>query len=637
MTATIAIVGSGPRGISVLERLASYLNAMETIPELTVHLIDDARHGSGRVWDAGQTRNLCMNTLAQNMTLFTEPGATVGSPVLEGPTLFEWVKLLRGDRSAISTMKVRLYDSYRPDPKVAKEFAEEIATIKAWSHPSRALCGAYFNWALHVATILLPREVTLVHHFARLESIQTGPDRDILSLSDSSIVEADATALASGWISPGLSDEEERLAAAGLNWIRPDNPLDQPVHKLPEGGDVLVRGLGMGFFDVMTLLTKARGGTYERDSSSAGGLKYVPAGGEPTLYVASNRGYPFLPKSEYGSMPPRANLERFERAAETVRDAGQIDFAAQLWPAIVRDAFAAYYTRLSETAPGALLTSLTEIIAAIDGVDLEARADTADAVAVPQALTHALAELTTKPLDLAHLFNPLGGFEGDIDALTQRIAAGVGEDIVEAERGYASPVKAALRVLSEARRPASIIGSEGQFTWESRTGAYAQFAAVGQMVGSGPPLFRTRELLALIEAGLVKFVGPGVEVLIEEDAFVLKSGEREARSATLIDAWMHHPDIRIPADDLTRSILDAGRVRPFRDNGHSTGSPEVDPATRLTVNADGSLDRRLHIVGIPTYAQLPATTIAPMSGTDSLMLQETDKTARSLLVSSGVI
>lgn len=621
----------------MLERLSSYLNALDSIPEVTVHLIDDARHGSGRVWDAGQTRNLCMNTLAQDLTLFTEPGATIGSPVLEGPTLYEWVKLLRGDRSAISTMKVRLYDSYRPDPKVAKEFAEEIATIQAWSHPSRAICGAYFHWALHVATILLPKEVTLVHHFARLESIKTGTERDTLVLSDYSIVEADATALASGWIAPGLNAEEEKLAAAGLNWIRPDNPLDQPVHKLPENGPVLVRGVGMGFFDVMTLLTKSRGGHYESDADSASGLKYVAKGDEPILYVASNRGYPFLPKSEFGEMPPAAVMERFERALALVKGDTGINFATQLWPSIVRDAYVAYYTRLNEIEPDALNTSLAEVIQAIDGVDLESHAESGNAVVLPQLLTEALDALTTKPLDLAHLFNPLGGFEGDIETLTQRIAADVKEDIEEAEKGFASPLKAALRVLSEARKPASIVGSEGHFTWESRIGAYAQFAAVGQMVGSGPPLFRSRELLALIEAGLVKFVGPDAEVLIEKDAFVLKSGEREARSETLIDAWMHHPDIRIPADDLTRSIIEADRVRPFQDNGHDTGSPEVDPATRLTINKDGSIDKRLHIVGIPTYAQLPDTTIAPVPGTDSLMLQETDRTAGSLLRTSGVI
>ncbi|OEY13371.1 hypothetical protein A0K93_05175 [Corynebacterium sp. BCW_4722] len=56
-----------------------------------------------------------------------------------------------------------------------------------------------------------------------------------------------------------------------------------------------------------------------------------------------------------------------------------------------------------------------------------------------------------------------------------------------------------------------------------------------------------------------------------------------------------------------------------------------------TVHPDGALDERLHIVGIPTGKQWADTTISPMPGTDPLMLQETDKTARSLLTQAGLI
>ena len=55
------------------------------------------------------------------------------------------------------------------------------------------------------------------------------------------------------------------------------------------------------------------------------------------------------------------------------------------------------------------------------------------------------------------------------------------------------------------------------------------------------------------------------------------------------------------------------------------------PSTRQLVRRDGTPDPRLHLVGIPTHAQLPDTTISPMPGTDPLMLQETDKVARHLI------
>ena len=93
--ASIAIVGAGPRGISIIERIAAYLGrsgaAVGDSAQFTIHLIDDAQHGAGRIWDTEQTHTLCMNTLAGAVTLFTEPGSTVGAPVLEGPIQYEWI------------------------------------------------------------------------------------------------------------------------------------------------------------------------------------------------------------------------------------------------------------------------------------------------------------------------------------------------------------------------------------------------------------------------------------------------------------------------------------------------------------------------------------------------------------------
>ena len=102
-TPAIAIVGMGPRGISILERLSARMD--DSSDPITVHLIDDAQHGAGRIWETDQTKTLCMNTRAGAVTLFTEPGSTVDAPVLEGPIQYEWIQLLRGDGENISAAK----------------------------------------------------------------------------------------------------------------------------------------------------------------------------------------------------------------------------------------------------------------------------------------------------------------------------------------------------------------------------------------------------------------------------------------------------------------------------------------------------------------------------------------------------
>lgn len=156
----VAIVGVGPRGISVLERIAAALNTVSR-PEqgLTIHLIEDAQMGAGNVWRTDQTRTLCMNTLAGAVTLFTEPGSTVTAPVVEGPLQFDWIRLLRGDEdlSGIPAKAIELFRTYPPAASVAEDFKEELAATVIQSNPSRALYGAYLRWAFDVALQLLPQ------------------------------------------------------------------------------------------------------------------------------------------------------------------------------------------------------------------------------------------------------------------------------------------------------------------------------------------------------------------------------------------------------------------------------------------------------------------------------------------------
>ena len=103
MTASIAVVGVGPRGVSIIDRIGALMSmqtdtqedpqstalesvkSAESTAKLELHLIDDSQLGAGRIWNTEQTRTLCMNTLADAVTLFTEPNSSVTAPVRPGP------------------------------------------------------------------------------------------------------------------------------------------------------------------------------------------------------------------------------------------------------------------------------------------------------------------------------------------------------------------------------------------------------------------------------------------------------------------------------------------------------------------------------------------------------------------------
>ena len=630
MGASIAIVGAGPRGISITERIAAYLNARGNEAHATLHIIDDAQLGAGRIWETTQTRTLCMNTLAGAVTLFTEPGATVGAPVLEGPTMYEWIQLLRGERE-VSEKKQQLFDAYVPT--LPDTFADELETTRPESNPSRALYGEYLRWAWQVALAQLPGTVEMVEHHARAVSLAGDGERDAITLSDGSVVHADTTVLASGWVLPAPSPAQQVFAESGLTYIPPDNPVEQNVDAVGAGERVLVRGMGMGFFDLMALTTIDRGGRFVEDASTRSGLRYEAAGAEPHFVVTSGRGYPYLPKSEYHSLPPKADLSRLRAAIE--ESAAPVSFGRDLWPALARDAYAEYYRVLARVRPEALTVPLEDILAAIDAADLTAHATPDDILPVADALTAALEGTSTEPFDMAAWVDPLASTENlTLDELQQRVAEGMTVDIAEAVAAWDSPLKAGLWAISAGRKPSAIATENGR---GAREAALSQYLAFGQMVGSGPPLFRTRELLALFDAGLVTFLGPNPVVEVDGDSYTATSHTRSTTAPTLADAFLPGPDIRYSPDELTTSLRETGRVRPFAPGGVATASPETDDATRRTLHPDGALDARLHIVGIPTGKQWADTTISPMPGTDPLMLQETDKTARSLLTQAGVL
>lgn len=640
----VAIIGVGPRGISVLERIAAALNTVSRPQQgLTIHLVEDSQMGAGNVWRTDQTRTLCMNTLAGAVTIFTEPGSTVTAPVVEGPLQFDWIRLLRGDEdlSGIPEKAIELFRTYPPTASVAEDFKQELADTVIQSNPSRALYGAYLRWAFDVALQLLPQWVTVEQHNTRAIGIREDGDRDVITLDNSEMISADSTVLAVGWQTPAFNAEEQSILAAleeypDLVWVKPGNPVEQDASLIPAGEQVLVRGLGMGFFDIMALTTIDRGGIFHEDQSTRSGLRYEASGEEPLFIISSGRGYPYLPKSDYKCLPPGAKLARLKAVISTInsqkRGIASINYDTEVWPAVVRDAYEAYYDNLNRVNPEAIYTSLEKIIEVIDEVDVD-------------KLPKALAAHTADIFDLQAWEFPLAGINESVEELTARIAAGLSHDINHAELAWDSPLKSALWSISAARKPSSILGAEGRFTFESRRNRFAAVMAIGQMVGSGPPLFRTRELLALVDAGLVHFIGARPRLSVHDGLWQLTSpttGETPQRSRVLIDAWMHNPDVRRNADPLALTLEEANRVRPFNvyssdGTAAPTGSPEVDPATHLLVHPNGKLDPRVRLTGIPTYAQLPDTTISPMPGTNPLMLQETDKAAVQVLRQLGFI
>lgn len=680
--ASIALIGAGPRGASLIERIGANLAAAPAPAEIELHVIDDAQSGAGRIWRTDQTRELCMNTLAHAVTLFTEPGSSVEGPVRPGPTLYEWCLLVQrdGDRSPrraaaagsgiaaapsdrsplaeIPATHVEAFEAFPVRDGLAHDYRDELARTLPDSHPSRALYGEYLNWCYHRAVAALPAGVRVIRHRARAvgveRDVEAGDPREIVQLSDGGRVAADAVILATGWMPRAETAAERGMAAAlahrpELTWVRPASPVEQELDGIAPGSHAIVRGMGMGFFDTMALLTIGRGGRFAEDPHAPGGLRYEPSGREPILHVTSRRGVPFRAKTLYGTLPPSPE-QRFARGVDWSALPRPIDFDRQLWPRVVADASFDYTDALRRTRPGAVTAEPEELRAAIaaaleeltEGSAASADGGPADLFEAPARIGAALAPFVPDPslrFDFAAEMRPVDRAFATPDDFDAWVRERVLDDLREAALGHDSALKAGLWSISAARGVAGALGALGGFDAESRASGYDLLIAIGGMVGSGPPAFRNRQLVALAEQGLVRFIGPEARVAVDERGFTASSpavAGSEVVAPALIDAWMHFHSLAETADPLAQSLVAAGRARPFtvparRGARATTGAFDLDAATGLLIGADGSVDAAVHIAGIPVDEAVHGTIISPMPGTDPPMLRETDRVARSAI------
>src|SRR4051812_49936659 len=96
--AAVVLVGAGPRAVGWLERLAAARAVALDRPPVVIHLVDPFPAGPGRIWRRAQSPLLKLNSMAEDVTMFTDDSCAVDGPVVPGPSLLEWVEGVREGR-----------------------------------------------------------------------------------------------------------------------------------------------------------------------------------------------------------------------------------------------------------------------------------------------------------------------------------------------------------------------------------------------------------------------------------------------------------------------------------------------------------------------------------------------------------
>ncbi|MFF4834248.1 FAD/NAD(P)-binding protein [Streptomyces sp. NPDC001315] len=569
---SLVIVGAGPRGTGLIERIAANAPELYAGSGLDIHLVDPHQPGAGRIWRQAQSPLLWMNSHAEDVTMFTDETVTMAGPVREGPTLHEW------------------------------------AGIDGRTFADRQLQGAYLSWVHDRAVAALPPEITVHHHprrALRVGGAHEGRQQVWLEGLARPLL-ADLVVLALGHLDAELGADQRALTSYarehGLVHLPPDFTADSDLSALRAGEPVLVRGFGLAFVDLMVLLTEGRGGRYEGDV-------YVPSGREPVLYVGSRRGVPYHSKIGYDLSGERPPLPRFLGPAEVealLARPDRFDFRRDVWPLVEKELGFAHYHRLFTAHPERTTVAWT---------DFEEKYAAADAVE-REALVSAAVPDPSDRLDLAALDHPLDGM---------RYATH--EDLQEGLRGY---IEDDLRRRHDASHSADLAVFLGLLS------VYGQLVRLGDIgpwwhgffsyLASGPPGPRLRQIPALSRAGVLKFVGADMTVRAEDGVFRASSATVPGHSVearALVEARLPEPTLGRARDPLLRALHTDGAAET------PDGLLRVDPVDGRVLDRAGRPHPRRFALGPFTDGRTPGAFTRPRTGGPAF--RQNDATARAAL------
>lgn len=631
MVTTVCVIGAGPRGLSVLERLCANERARPGGRRLVVHVVDPGRPGAGGVWRVDQSKHLLMNTVSSQVTVFTDASARIEGPIEPGPSLYDWaaeLTLLGGFEE---------YEDW---------VAEEVTRLGPDTYPTRALYGRYLIYCFQRIVARAPQHMTVHVHRSQAVAMSdvhgvSNGHQGVRLENGTRLNELDAIVMAQGHVGARLTPRQERTAALArihfLTYITPSNPADVDLEVIEPGSTVLMRGLGLNFFDYMALLTLGRGGRFIAEGDR---LRYRPSGAEPVLYASSRRGVPYHARGEnqkgaYGRYLPRLLTGEYVAGLRERSMAGgdRLDFAADLWPLLCREVESVYYETL-----------------------LRSNARPEDAERLGLAILHA--PEGTEPIDVARDFgigdgelwdwkrimDPCRGRQfADRDEFRRWILGYLEQDVRHAEAGnLEGPLKAALDVLRDMRNEVRLAVDHGGLDGGShRDDLEGWYTPLNAFLSIGPPVSRIREMIALIEAGVLELTGPGTQIRFDavNPSFVAESRAVPGppiRANALIEARLPEPDLRRTADPLLLHLLNTEQASPFRipsgaGSEHETGGLAVSERPYHLLDARGRAHPRRFAFGVPTEAVHWATAAGIRPGVDSVTLGDSDSIARAML------
>ncbi|HET9060047.1 MAG TPA: homoserine O-succinyltransferase, partial [Acidimicrobiales bacterium] len=601
----VCVVGLGPWGLSVLERLVGSARRAPRA-QLRVHVVEPGRPGGG-IFSLGHPDYMVLNTPCGQHSMY--PFAPQPGESRLGTGFYEWA-LARGYR----------WQDLEEAPVPGSLSGTELALRGTGGRPGQALApgdflprrlmGEYLEWFFEVLKQEAPDWVEIVHHPAAAVDIEPLDDgRERVHLDNGARLDVDHVAITTGHMQEGTSvqpghggqpgsGDQNGSGQSHTEHFLAAYPVEPYMATLTPAHSVAIEGMGLVALDVLTALTVGLGGSYSPGAN--GRLRYNPSGREPRIYMFSRGGFPYTAKSfgaadPMGDYVPAICTTEAVRALKTGPDGGhrRMDARKELLPLVFAEMELCYFTTAAAQRDGNEVAEAVraELVAAYTaGRFADARARWAARYGKFSAA--------------AQFFVGEGANYVSAADYQRTVCSYVGADLDAAlVQGGASPVKAALETLRALRDTLRYAVEFKGLEYSSHLDFQENLRGRFARLVAGPPAFRNQQLLALMDAGVLSLpFGPSPRLELLPGGRTRICSTRLGEPTQIVVDHVVRAHLQLPAVGRSSSPLLANlarreRVRPLDFEGLPAGSIDLD-AEFHPLGSRGDAQRRLWVFGV---------------------------------------
>ena len=474
----IGLVGCGPRGLSIFERILSIAERNGN-QQISVDIFDPNIPGTG-VHCPDQPEYLLLNTVAGQLGVFPDVAALDHLPGARGRIGPDFLTWCHENEIRISVETGSLVSDGRD--------------VGPNDFLPRKLLGSYLAYAFEEILATAPSNVTTRFHHETVTALEEySANFFVLKSSSGTTVTVDQLVLTMGHTGRHTPGNESHVAKI--------YPLPNSLYPIKADDAVLIEGLGLGAMDVLATLTVGRGGKYEQ---SAERHTYKPSGNEPILFAQSRTGIPFRARPDGLTRFPRHQaviLTRSRLACLRKQSTdGRIDFEENILPLMMLEMRAAAVAAMLGGSNFEKRHGILDQLRAASS-DLRAGASTCE------ALIESMEE-TAGSIKISTLLNHVLPSEVTIENYATWVYEQIETDFHEACRGLEAPAKAALEVWRDMRDHLREAVDFDGLNEVSHQYFYRRWHKVINRLVAGPQKERHADLLALCRAGKLTFLHP---------------------------------------------------------------------------------------------------------------------------------